>query len=101
MTLQTKPFDIAAHLTDDETMLAYLRDALENDDARGIAQALGDVARAKGGLTQLASGTGLSSQELRRALEETSDPDFATILKIIHALGFKLSASPSCEPVAA
>ena len=93
MTLHTEPFDVADYLTDEETISAYLTEVLESDDPRYIAKALGAVARARGGMTQLAKDTGISREALYRALGENGNPEFGTILKVLRALGVKLSAS--------
>jgi len=93
MALETKFFDAADYLKNGETISAYLTEALESDDPRLLAQALGDVARAKGGMTQLAKDTGISREALYRALGENGNPEFGTILKVLRALGVKLSAS--------
>ena len=61
------------------------------DDAAFIAHALGVIARAKG-MTQLARDTGLGRESLYKALSGEGNPSFATILKIMHALGVKLHA---------
>jgi probable addiction module antidote protein len=46
----TTPYDVADHLRTQEEMAAYLEACLEeaHGDAAFIAQALGDIARAKG-----------------------------------------------------
>jgi probable addiction module antidote protein len=93
MALKTTVFDEANYLIDEETISAYLKEALESDDPREIAQALGAVARARGGIAQLARETGLSREALYRALSETGNPELGTVLKVLHALGVKLSAS--------
>lgn len=93
MTLHTEPFDVADYLTDEETISAYLTEVLESDDPRYIAKALGAVARARGGMTQLAKDTGISREALYRALSETGNPEFGTVLKVMRALGVRLSAS--------
>ena len=61
------------------------------DDAAGIAEALGNIARAKG-MTQIAKDTGLSRESLYRALSADGNPSFATVLKVARALGMKLHA---------
>ena len=73
--------------------MAYLDACLEEagDDAAFIAHALGVVARAKG-MTQLAHDTGLGRESLYKALSGEGNPSFATILKVIRALGVKLHA---------
>ena len=93
MALKTAPCDTADFLTDDETIAAYLTEALESDDPRHIAKALGAVARARGGMQNLARETGTSREALYRALSETGNPELGTALKVIHALGIRLTAS--------
>lgn len=93
MKVRTKKYDAAEFLTDDETISAYLTEALESDDPRYIAKALGAVARAKGGIAQLARDTGIAREALYRALSETGNPELGTVLKVVHALGVRLSAT--------
>jgi len=93
MTIRTAPFDVADFLTDDETIAAFLTEALESDDPRFIAKALGAVARARGGMTELARSTGISREALYRALSGDCNPELSTVLKVMRALGVKLSAS--------
>ncbi len=94
MPLTTRPFDVAEYLTDDEMISEYLTDAFEDDDdPRGVGRALGDVVRAKSSVQQLAATTGLAEEELRRAFAGDCVLDLAKILKLLHALGIKLSAS--------
>ncbi len=94
--LKTKRWDSAEHLTNDEEIAAYIDACLEEagDDAAFIAHALGVVARAKG-MTQLAKDTGLGRESLYKALSGEGNPSFATILKVMHALGVKLHAQPT------
>lgn len=91
--LKTTRWDSAQHLRTDEDMVAYIDACLEEagDDAAFIAHALGVVARAKG-MTQLAKETGLGRESLYKALSGEGNPSFATILKVVHALGLKLHA---------
>ena len=89
MTIETRPFDPAAHLDSSEAMLAYLDGAFADGDPSEIADALGVVARARG-MSQLAEETGLTRQALYKALSSEGNPEFATILKVIRALGLRL-----------
>ena len=52
-----------------------------------------DVARARG-MAQLAKDTGLGRESLYKALTSGAKPRYDTVLKLLHALGVKLSASP-------
>ncbi|MBG9389880.1 addiction module antidote protein [Caenimonas aquaedulcis] len=93
---KTISFDISAQLRTPEEMAAYLDAWLVEspDDAVGIARALGDIARAKG-MTQVARDAGLSRESLYKALGENGNPSFATILKVVRALGVKFHAAPA------
>jgi len=93
MGIKTYPFDPAEFLTSNETIAEYLTLSLESDDPREIAEALGAVARVRGGIAQLARETGISREALYRALSETGNPELGTVLKVMHALGVRLSAS--------
>jgi probable addiction module antidote protein len=44
-------------------------------------------------MTQVAKDAGLSRESLYRALSSDGNPEFATILKVVDALGLKLTAS--------
>jgi probable addiction module antidote protein len=93
MTVETRPFDPAAYLDSPEAMLAYLDGAFADGDAGEIADALGVVARARG-MSQIAEDTGLTRQALHKALSSEGNPEFATVLKVIRALGFRLHHEP-------
>ena len=93
----TKPWDPAEHLETDEDMAAYLEAALEEGDAALVAAALGDIARAKG-MTQLARDTGLGRESLYKALSASGNPEFATVMKVVSALGLKLHVTPAATP---
>jgi len=73
-------------------MAAYLEAALDEGDAALAAAALGDIARASG-MTAVARETGLGRESLYKALSPEGNPEFATVLKVLHSLGLKLHAS--------
>jgi probable addiction module antidote protein len=87
-TLETKPWDPAEHLETDEDMAAYLEAALEDGDTGVIVAALGDIARAKG-MSQIAREAGMGRESLYKALSPSGNPEFATVLKVVHALGLR------------
>lgn len=93
--LKLRKWDSAEHLKTDEDMALYLEACLEEagDDPAFIAKALGTIARAKG-MSQLARDTGLGRESLYKALSGEGNPSFATILKVIKALGVQLHATP-------
>jgi len=59
------------------------------DDPTFIAKAIGDVARARG-MSQTARDTGITREGLYKALSEEGNPSFATVLKVLSALGLRL-----------
>jgi probable addiction module antidote protein len=93
MPLKTIPWDAAAHLDSPEAIAAYLDAALDEGDPKLVAAAIGDVARAHG-MSQLARETGLSRESLYRALSADGNPEFGTILKVLHAFGLGLETRP-------
>lgn len=90
---KTKLFDPAEYLDDSESIAAYLSDALESGDPAFIADALGVVARARG-MSEVAREAGVSRESLYRALSADGNPEFATVLRVMKALGLQLSAAP-------
>lgn len=90
--ITTTLWDASEHLETDEDMIAYLDAALEDGNPALISAVLGDIARAKG-MAQIAEKTGLSRTSLYKALSPEGQPEFATILKVIKALGIKLQVT--------
>ena len=85
-------YDAAEFLDTDEDIVAYLNAALEDGDPSLLAAALGDVARARG-MTQLARETGITRDGLYKALSPSGNPSFATVQKVVRALGYKLDVA--------
>jgi probable addiction module antidote protein len=86
-------WDPAENLKTEADIQAYLIACFEEapDDASYIAAALGDVARAQG-MTRLARRTGLTRMGLYKALSKDGNPSLDTVLKVLHALGLRLTA---------
>lgn len=85
-------WDTAEFLESDEDIVAYLNAALADGDPALTAVALGNIARAKG-MTQLARQTGITRDGLYKALSPNGNPSFATVQKVIKALGLKLDVA--------
>jgi probable addiction module antidote protein len=90
--VKTIPWDSAAYLKTDEDIAAYLEAVFEDGDSDLINHALGVIARAKG-MAQIAKRSGLGRESLYKALSAKGNPEFATVLKVIHALGLKLKVA--------
>jgi probable addiction module antidote protein len=93
MALSTKLFDSADYLDTSAEIAAYLDAVLEDGDPALVAHALGVVARAKG-MSEIARKAGVSRESLYRSLSEDGHPEFATVVKVLKALGVRLSAEP-------
>jgi len=91
MPVKTKPWDPVDHLKTDAAMEAYIEAAMEDGDPAVITAALGDIARARG-MSQVAQAAGLSRESLYRALSPDGNPEFGTVVRVMKALGLRLSA---------
>ncbi len=84
-------FDPAAYLDSEETIAEYLTVTLEENDPDLLLAALSNVAKARG-MAQIAKDSGIGRESLYKALKPGSKPRLETIMKVMHALGVKLSA---------
>jgi len=73
-------------------LAAAMNAALAAGDPTSVVNALGSIARARG-MTQVAKETGLARESLYRSLAAGGNPEFATVLKVMAALGLRLEAS--------
>ncbi|MEQ1712508.1 MAG: addiction module antidote protein [Hyphomicrobium sp.] len=89
----TRPFDVAEYLDNNEAIAAYLDEAMAKGDAAYIVKALGTVARARG-MTQIAKDAQMSRESLYKSLGGDGNPEFATVLRVMSALGMRLSVEP-------
>ena len=85
-----KKFDAAEHLGDAAAVAAYIEDAIALGDSAFLVDAIGVVARAKG-MTEIARKSGLSRESLYKALRRDGNPEFATVMKVIDAMGLRLA----------
>ena len=84
-------WDPVDDLKTDEDVALYFQACVDEDPGDGslVRAALGDIARARG-MSQLARDTGLAREGLYKALSPEGNPEFATVMKVIKALGLKL-----------
>ncbi|MGO4440422.1 addiction module antidote protein [Rhizobium sp. RAF56] len=90
VTIETLPFDAAEVLDSDEAVEEFMAAAFETQDPAFIAKSLGVVARARN-MTELSRETGMSRSALYKALSGEGNPEFATIMKVMKALGIGLA----------
>jgi probable addiction module antidote protein len=90
MAVKLLPYDSADLIETEEDVLYYLEAAMEGNDPKHIANALGVVARSKG-MTEIARKTGLGRQALYNALSENGNPTLETLTLVLSALGLELT----------
>ena len=93
---KTTAYDSAAYLDGKAAVRAYMEEAVATQDPAFIANALGVVARAQG-MTQIAKKAGLSRESLYKALRADGNPAFGTMVRVLGALGLKLSVTASAR----
>ncbi len=93
---ETFPWDAAEHIKTDEDAAAYLDAALEEGDPALVAAVIGDIARARG-MSEIAAATGLGRASLYKALSSDGNPELATVLKVVKALGLRLTTAPASK----
>jgi len=98
MNLKLKKWDVTEHMDNEEFISEYLKAAFESGNISEITCALADVARARN-MTDLAAQMGISRQGLYKTLSENGNPEFATIQKLITALGLQMSIITPAKPI--
>ena len=85
-------WDSADYLKTEDDMQLFLDACADEDPGDGslIRKALGDIARARS-MMQLSRDTGMTREGLYKALSSEGNPEFSTIIKVVRALGLKLT----------
>ena len=87
------PWDSAEFLKDEEVVIQYLQAALEENDPELFVKAVGNVARAMG-MSTVAQEAQLGRPSLYKALSGERDPRIGTVMKVLGALGVRLTVAP-------
>ncbi len=91
--MEPSKFDIANYLDSNEMIAEYLNTVLEDGNDAEIITAIGHIAKAIG-MTKIAEETGLSRPSLYKALSNGAKPQFATIMKVLKAIGGQIQVNP-------
>jgi len=91
--MRTSKFDIADYLDSKEMIAEYLNTVLEEGENEEIINAIGHIAKAIG-MTRISEETGLSRPSLYKALSKGAKPQFATIMKVLKAIGGQIQVHP-------
>lgn len=91
MTERFSNWDAAEHLRTREDTRLYIQACADEDPGDGslIRAALNDVARSRN-MAGLAREAGMSREGLYKALSPDGNPTFATVVRIVRALGLRL-----------
>ncbi len=90
--MNLKKFDVVDFLDSDEALVEYLNVALEENDPKYFAKALGNVARAKG-MSSVSEATGLGRQPLYGAVLDDDNPRIDTLFRVLEVLEVRLAVT--------
>lgn len=90
-----KPYDME-RLRDPRTAAAYLSAAAAagDEDPGAFLYALRNVTEAMGGISRIATRTGLNRQQLYRTLSREGNPELRSLTKILNASGLQFIVAP-------
>jgi probable addiction module antidote protein len=93
MPRELREFDAQNYLRTPEDHAAYIEAALETGDPSVIAEALGEIAKARG-VTAFAKQAGLSREAIYKAFRAGGNPTLETLSKATKVLGLRLTVVP-------
>lgn len=73
---------------------AYLESVLEDGDQQELLVALKHLARAFGGISEVARAAGLNVTSLYRTLAVGGNPELRSLVAVLRAMGLRLSVRP-------
>lgn len=96
MNARDKSYDdsLIVALRDPAEAAAFLDAVIEMDDPSALLLALRQVAKAHG-MAEVARRAKVGEKTLFKALSENGNPTIATVHKVLHAVGLKLSVTPA------
>jgi probable addiction module antidote protein len=91
---KTTRFDVADYLDSEKRQVAYIAAACSNPVTRTSSVTRLALLHARG-MGEVAKKAGLNRESLYKALGESGNPEFGTVMRIVRALGLTLSARPT------
>jgi probable addiction module antidote protein len=94
---KSKPYKdfLFERLQDPKEAAAYLNAALEDDDPGVFMIALRDIAKANGGISEVAEEAKLNRETLYRTLSKKGNPTLQSLLALLETCGLQLSIQPA------
>ena len=88
---ELKVFEASDYLNNEDEIAQFLTISLEDPNPDVFLRALQEVAKARG-MSQLTKDAGINRESLYKALAPGAKPRYDTVLKLVNALGVKLTA---------
>ena len=88
--VKVSKWDPAEVIETKEDAIAFLEEALEENDLEFLFKTIGYIARSKG-MVQIAKELNLNREGLYTALSPHGNPSFNTVARVLDNLGFQLS----------
>ena len=82
-------WDPAKYINTKEAVIAFLEEALEENDSDFFFKTLGYIARSRG-MSKIARELGVSREGLYRSLAPAGNPSFDTVFKLLDLLGMRI-----------
>jgi len=91
MNIKLQEYNPADLLKSEEDIIAYLKDAYDDDDPATFVIALGDVVKMRG-IGYVARETGLNQEILHKTLSGKTRPQWDTIQRVMKSLDIHIQA---------
>ena len=88
--VKVSKWDPAEVIETKEDVIAFLEEALEENDLEFLFRTIGYIARSKG-MAQIARELNLNREGLYTALSPQGNPSFTTVARVLDNLGYQLS----------
>jgi probable addiction module antidote protein len=82
--------------SEEQRLVAEINSAFSSGDPATVLEVLGKLAKSHG-MSQVAKEAGLARESLYRSLGSDGNPEFATVFKVLMAVGLRLTASQALK----
>lgn len=91
--VKTTKWNLENYLKSERDILSFISTAIEEGDPASVSAGIGLLAKKKG-MSRIAAMTKLGRESLYKSLSLNGNPEFATIMKVMNAVGYKLKFEP-------
>ena len=93
--IKLSDWDASKFLKDEDDIKYYLEAVFSDGTAEEIAEALGNVAKARRVMGKIAKRAKVNATSLYRSLSKEGTPYFRTINHAVNSLGYRLTVTPA------